>query len=204
MVAGDARKISIWRQPRVLLGVIAIFLVLGFEASLFGFYRNFAEDKSIAGLTSTQSQKLFTVYFGIFALGRVVGSYVQKKIRPVVTLVFSLLAAILLLALLLLSNGSVAIAAYTAIGFFGSIFFPTLFAIAIEGLTVQAGDASGLLTMGFLGGAILPVIQGRLADVSGLKISFALGFIVYLFVLFYLWKIARHRNAGRYDNIIRQ
>jgi len=75
-----------------------------------------------------------------------------------------------------------------AIGFFVSIFFPTLYSLAIEGLGEQTAQASGLLTMGFLGCAILPVLQGWLADQLSLPASYALWFIPYLFALFYALK----------------
>jgi fucose permease len=54
----------------VVLGAVAVFFVLGAEAGLFGLFRNYLEDRSIAGLNSQQSQRLFTVYFALFALGR--------------------------------------------------------------------------------------------------------------------------------------
>ncbi|MHA4806871.1 MFS transporter [Flavitalea flava] len=179
---------SIWVQPKIILGFISLFLVLGFEACLFGFYRNFAEDKNLAGLSAHQSQKMFTVYFAVFALGRLAGSLLQKKIKPVITLVFGLVIVLFLLVPVILADGWLALAAYTAIGFFVSIFFPTLFSISIEGLSGNTGIASGLLTMGFLGGALLPVLQGKLADITSLQFSFLLGFLPYIFALFYIWK----------------
>ena len=71
------------------------------------------------------------------------------------------------------------------VGFFVSIFFPTLYSLAIEGLGEQTAKASGLLTMGFLGCALLPVLQGRLADTIGLQRSFGICIVPYLFALFY-------------------
>jgi FHS family L-fucose permease-like MFS transporter len=64
-----------------------------------------------------------------------------------------------------------------------SIFFPTIYALAIEGLGDQTAKASGLLTTGFLGCATLPVLQGRVADGLGLQNSYALAFVAYMVVL---------------------
>ena len=133
---------------------------------------------------------MFTVYFAVFALGRLVGSWVQKRVRPAVTLAFSAGAALVLLGLVVLTQGTVAIVSITLIGFFISIFFPTLYSLATQGLGEDTAKASGLLTMGFLGCAILPVLQGRLADMDavGLQRSFAMAFLPYGMVLFYALK----------------
>jgi FHS family L-fucose permease-like MFS transporter len=187
----DAR----WLTPKLVFGFVAIFLALGAEAGLFGLYRNYLEDPKIAGLTSHESYRMFTLYFAVFALGRVAGSAVQKKIRPVATLRIGAVAALALLGAIVSAKGGLAIAAVTAIGFFVSIFFPTLYALAIEGLGEQTAKASGLLTMGFLGCATLPVLQGKIADSFGLQSSYALAFLAYVAVLAYAWKSWEHRPA---------
>jgi FHS family L-fucose permease-like MFS transporter len=186
-----------WLQPRLVFGFLTIFFALGAEAGLFGLYRNYLEDPAIAGLTSHQSQRLFTVYFALYAAGRLTGAWVQKRIRPALTLVLCALAALVLLGLMITTRGTLAVAAATAIGFFVSIFFPTVYALAIEGLGEQTAKASGLLTMGFLGCASLPVLQGWLADKPdlGLQRSYALSFIAYLAVLLYAWRYREPRSA---------
>jgi MFS transporter, FHS family, L-fucose permease len=187
--AGSGLSIrSVWKQPKVVLGFVTAFLVLGAEAGLFGLFRNYLEDPSVAALTSHQSQRLFTVYFALFALGRLAGSAIQKRVKPALTLAVNLVVALLLLGLIVFTRGTLAVVAVLAIGFFVSIFFPTLYSLAIEGLGEQTAQASGLLTMGFLGCAILPVLQGWLADQLSLPASYALWFIPYLFALFYALK----------------
>ena len=186
-IAGD----TLWTRPRVLLGFVTIFLVLGAEAGLFGFFRNYIEDPTVAGFSSRASQQLFTVYFAVFALGRLVGSYVQKRVKPVSTLAFNAAAAIVCVGLLTVAKGSLAVLAIMLVGFFVSTFFPTLYSLAIEGLGEQTAKASGLLTMGFLGCALLPVLQGRLADTIGLQRSFGLCVVPYAFALFYALRICR-------------
>lgn len=179
---------SLWAQSKVVLGFVTIFLVLGAEAGLFGLFRNYLEDPQVAGLSSHQSQRLFTLYFALFALGRLVGSAVQKRVRPASTLAVNLVVALALLSVIVLARGALAVVAVVAIGFFVSIFFPTLYSLAIAGLGEQTAQASGLLTMGFLGCAILPVLQGWLADRFTLPASYALWFVPYLFALFYALK----------------
>jgi FHS family L-fucose permease-like MFS transporter len=176
---------SLWNRPKVLLGFVTIFLVLGAEAGLFGLFRNYLEDPSIAGVSSRASQQLFTVYFAVFAFGRLAGSYVQKRVKPAYTLVFNAVAALLLICLVMVAKGGLAVISIMLVGFFVSIFFPTLYSVAIEGLGEQTAKASGLLTMGFLGCALLPVLQGRLADGIGLQRSFGICIVPYAFALLY-------------------
>jgi FHS family L-fucose permease-like MFS transporter len=184
---------SVW-HPKIVLGFVAIFLVLGTEACLFGFFRNYLEDPSIAGLTAHQSERLFTVYFAVFALGRMMAAWIQKHVRPAAHLTLHLIAAILCLLIVVFTRGNIAVAAVVALGFFVSIFFPTLYSMAIENLGDLTGQASGILTLGFLGCAIVPVLQGRLADSIGLQRSYGLGLFGYLFALFYVvhrWRMNR-------------
>jgi FHS family L-fucose permease-like MFS transporter len=179
---------SIWRNKKLLLGFVAIFIALGAESGIFGLYRNYLEDPEIAALSSHQSYILYTIYFATFAVGRLVGAYIQKRINPALTLVYGVIAAMVLLVVMMSSTGIVAVIAITMLGFFISIFFPTLYAISIEGLGKNTAMASGLLTMGFLGAALLPVLQGKMADWLGLKYSFIVSIATYGYVLFFALK----------------
>jgi FHS family L-fucose permease-like MFS transporter len=181
-------RTSLWGQPKILLGFLTVFLVLGAEAGVFSFFRNFVEDPSVAKVSSRDSQRLFTVFFGVFALGRLAGSWIQKRVKPASNLAFNAVAALVLAGLVAVAKGPVAIVAVILLGFFVSIFFPTLYSLAIEGLGEQTAKASGLLTMGFLGCALLPVLQGKLADTIGLQRSFWVLALPYLFALFYALK----------------
>ncbi len=183
-----SEALSIFKNVRLLKGFIAIFFVLGIEAGIFGLFRNYIQDPAVAGLNPVQSQRLFTVYFAIFALGRIVGSIVQKKIKPTTSMIINTVGAIICLGITLSSRGALAVSSLMLVGFFISIFFPTLYSISIEGLGKATAKASGLLTMGFLGAAIIPLVQGKLADVIGLHSSFAIAIIPYLYVLYFaLW-----------------
>ena len=192
--AENANAGSIWTNVHLLWGFAVIFLTLGVEAGLFSFYRNYLEDPSIAGFTAHQSQRMFTIFFALFALGRLSGAWMQKKMRPALHLLLCLGAATVCLGVMVIAKGSVAAATITGVGFFVSIFFPTLYAVAIKGMGERTGQASGLLTMGFVGCATLPVLQGWLADTIGLQHSFVLGIAAYLLAALYAFKSYRERG----------
>jgi FHS family L-fucose permease-like MFS transporter len=86
------------------------------------------------------------------------GAYLQKRIKPALTLIACVIAAMVLLIIMIMTKGLFAVVSITLLGFFISIFFPTLYALSIEGLGKDTALASGLLIMGFLGAAILPVL----------------------------------------------
>ena len=195
-IAAPQTNDTVWRYPRVIFGFVTIFLVLGVEAALFSFFRNYLEDPDIVRMTSHQSQLLFTIYFALFAAGRLLASWIQKRINPKTHLQYHLFAALACLAVIILAKGTVAVVALLAIGFFASIFFPTLYALAMANLGDLTGQASGLLTLGFLGCAVLPVLQGRLADSFGLQRSFSLGLFVYAFAISYTFWGLRSKDAN--------
>jgi FHS family L-fucose permease-like MFS transporter len=180
---GTAR--DIWQHPRVVLGFVAIFLTLGAEAGLFSYYRNYLQDVATPRFLPHESQLMATVCFALFAGGRLLGSWLQKRVAPATTLAISLVAALVLLTTIILAQGYTAIVALTGIGFFIAIYFPTLYALAIEGLGDLTAKASGLLSMGFLGCALMPLLQGWLAKHIGLQHSFVVSVAAYLFALFF-------------------
>lgn len=169
-------------QPHDWLGFGTIFLVLGIEASLFVMYRNYVESPAIAGLSAHSSERLLTLYFALFAAGRLAGSWIQKRIRPELNVIAFAVPAALCLVGVVTMRGRVALAAVTTVGFFISIFFPTLYAVFLRDSHGNPALSSGMLTMGFLGCAVIPVLQGRLADSFGLSNSYLPGIAIYILV----------------------
>ena len=72
-----------------------------------------------------------------------------------------------------------------AVGLFNSIMFPTIFSLGVAELGPLTGSGSGVLNMAIVGGAVLPVIQGAIADTVGLHHAFILPVLCYLYILFY-------------------
>jgi FHS family L-fucose permease-like MFS transporter len=84
------------------------------------------------------------------------------------------------------------------VGLFTSIGWPNIFSLALYGMGVYKSQVSSLLVMAVLGGALLPPLQGHIADVSGLQISYIIPLIAYAYVGFYGWrghKIGRSRQT---------
>jgi FHS family L-fucose permease-like MFS transporter len=97
--------------------------------------------------------------------------------------------AVLLLATAVVVGGKVSMWCVLGVGLFSSIGWSNTFSLAIEGLGPLKSQASSLLVMAVLGGAILPPIQGRIADLTHkLRLSFIVPMLAYAYVAFYGWK----------------
>ncbi|MHA6248331.1 sugar MFS transporter [Pontibacter sp. CAU 1760] len=133
---------------------------------------------SVYGLTEA------LIALGLIALNFVV--LLLGKFIPSRTLGFFATAVIGLLLLTTFAEGSVAMWSVIAIGLFNSIMFPTIFTLAIEGLGINTSQGSSLLVMAIVGGAIIPPLQGLVADVTGnLQLSFLVPMLCYAYIMYY-------------------
>ncbi|WP_418355999.1 sugar MFS transporter [Shewanella indica] len=176
---------SIWQHKHLVLGALAIFLYVGAEVSVGSFLVNFFSESHIAELTEQEASRMVSYYWGGAMVGRFVGSALTRVLPPTYVLATNALMAILLLLLTMNSSGSLAMWAVLAVGFFNSIMFPTIFTLAIRGLGPLTSRGSGLLCQAIVGGAILPLLQGMVADSSSVQFSFIIPMVAYLYIGWY-------------------
>ncbi|PWJ42611.1 sugar MFS transporter [Sediminitomix flava] len=93
--------------------------------------------------------------------------------------------SVILILVAMFTNGNIAMWALIGVGIFNSIMWPNIFTLAIKGLGKYTGQASSLLVMAILGGALIPLVQGYLADIIGVQMSFIIPVVCYLYILFY-------------------
>ena len=124
-------------------------------------------------------------------IGRFIGAALLQRIDTRRLLAVSAAWRRCLVLTTMLSSGMLAVASVFAIGLFNSIMFPTIFTLGIEGLGPLTGRASSLLIMAIVGGAIVPVAQGALADAFGVHHAFVLPLLCYLYILFYAFNGSR-------------
>lgn len=125
--------------------------------------------------------------FGIIVLINFAAFFIGKSLPGRTLLVFSLMAALLLIVTVL-TTGYVAMWALIGVGIFNSIMWPNIFTLSISGLGKYTSQGSSLLVMMILGGAIIPIIQGAMADGYGVHMSFIVPVIPYLYIAFFGWK----------------
>jgi FHS family L-fucose permease-like MFS transporter len=118
-------------------------------------------------------------------VGRFIGAALMQKIRPGLLLGINAGLSVLLILTAVMTSGSIAMWAILLVGFFNSIMFPTIFSLALRDLGKYTSKGSGLLCLAIVGGAIVPVVQGAIADSAGLQLSFVLPMLCYIFIIFY-------------------
>jgi len=187
------------RHPHVLFGVLGIFFYVGAEVSIGSFMVNYLSMPDIGHMSEQQAANYVSWYWGGAMIGRFIGSALMAKFSPRRLLaLFGLINALLVLTTML-STGSVAMYSIIAIGLFNSIMFPTIFALGIERLGPMTSKASSLLIMAIVGGAIVPYVQGVLADHIGLQHAFFLPLLCYLYIVFYGISGSRIRSTPASD-----
>lgn len=117
--------------------------------------------------------------------GRFIGAAVMQKLDAGKVLGFNALLAVLLITLAMLSSGALAMWALLLVGLCNSIMFPTIFSLALNGLGKHTSQGAGILCLAIVGGAILPLLQGVLADNLGIQLAFVLPLLCYLYIAFY-------------------
>ena len=179
------------RHPHVLFGVLAIFFYVGAEVAIGSFLVNYLSMPDIGGFSEQQATKYVSAYWTLAMVGRFIGSALLARYSPRRLLALFALACVALLALTMAGAGSVAVYSVVAIGLFNSIMFPTIFALGIERLGPLTGKASSLLIMAIVGGAVVPFVQGVLADRIGVQHAFVLPALCYAYIVWYGLKGSR-------------
>ena len=196
--AGSAAKRSVLAHPHLVLGTIGIFLYVGAEVSIGSFLINFFGEPQIAGLSHAAAAHYVSYYWGGAMIGRFIGFAVIRYVSPGKALAFNSAASIALVMVAIFGQGQAAMWAIIAVGLFNSIMFPTIFSMALYRLGKFTGQASGILCMAIVGGAVVPFSQGLLADTIGLQWSFAVPAACYAFILYFGLKYAGLYQQGEH------
>ena len=179
---------SAWEHLSLKLGVLAIFLYVGAEVAIGSFMVSFLSNKDVAGLSVEDAGQFVSLYWGGAMVGRFIGAWLMQYFRAGLVLSIHALLACALVLIASQSSGEIAKWSLLSVGLFNSIMFPTIFSMALQGLGVQSGEGSGYLCSAIVGGALLPVLQGLLADIWGLKLALMLPAICYAYIVYYGWR----------------
>jgi FHS family L-fucose permease-like MFS transporter len=176
---------SIWNHPNLIFGAISIFVYVGAEVSIGSFLVNYFSQPDIGGLTEKVAASFVAFYWGGAMVGRFIGSGLLQKVKTGPLLGICAICAAGLVAISMLSTGHFAMWSIILVGFFNSIMFPSIFTLGVAELGPLTGDGSGVMIMAIVGGAIIPLAQGWIADKIGIHHAFFLPVICYLYILFF-------------------
>jgi FHS family L-fucose permease-like MFS transporter len=182
---------SMWRYPHVVLGAVAIFVYVGAEVSIGSFLINYFNQSYIAGLSALAAANFVPFYWGGAMVGRFIGSAVLQKVKTGHLLTLCAVVAALLVLISMATFGHVAMWSILLVGLFNSIMFPSIFTLGIAEMGPLTGEASGLLVTAIVGGALIPELQGVLADHIGIHHAFIVPVICYIYIAYYGWRGSR-------------
>jgi FHS family L-fucose permease-like MFS transporter len=173
---------SIWNQKWLLAGALGIFTYVGAEVSIGSLLVNFMGLPSIASLPAAVAANYLMIYWGGAMVGRFIGSAVLTRVSTGRLLGFSGLCSLAFVVLAVCTHGHLAMYALLAVGCCNSIMFPSIFTLGIQGLGPLTSKGSSLMIAAIVGGAIIPLATGRLADRIGLQPAFLLPAICYVYI----------------------
>ena len=183
------------RRKRLMLGAIGIFTYVGAEITTNAFFISFLSDSSVAALSLSEAAGYLTNYWTLATITGFVGFAVLKYIDPGKLLFGCGIISMLLILICIMASGKTVIVSLVALGGFISIMFPTIFALAIEGLGDFTSQGSAILLTAVVGGALVPPLQGWLADTLNIRISFVIPLICYLYVTCYGFWMAKQKRG---------
>ena len=173
------------RVPQLSLGALSIFLYVGAEVAIGSALVNYL---IMVGATTSEhaAGNLIAVYWGLAMVGRFIGAWVLRYMAPGVVLAGCAVAAasLALLAGTVL-EGTVAAVAILSIGLFNSVMFPTIFTLSIDGLGEDTAGGSGILCLAIVGGAVVPLLMGVVADHAGLGLALLVPMVCYGWIAAY-------------------
>lgn len=187
---------SLWKYRHLILGCVAIFVYVGAEVSIGSFLINYFKEREIGNLPEIAGARFVAYYWGGAMVGRFIGSAILQKVKTGIVLGIAAFCACALVLTSMLTTGHVAMWSIILVGFFNSIMFPSIFTLGIAKLGPRTGDGSGMLIMAIVGGAIIPVAQGAIADRIGVHHAFVLPVICYLYIAYYALRGSRPVGVG--------
>ncbi len=199
----NSAKESIWQFPRVVLGAVALFFYVGIEVIAGDTIGLYAQGLDVANATALTS---YTMVFMV--LGYLIGIvFIPKYLSQEKALMSSALAGILILfGVAFSSSTSYALSEIlwgwsgvatlpdtvtfvALLGFANALVWPTIWPLAIEGLGKYTAKGSALLIMAIAGGAILPIVFGKVAqEIGDMQVSYLIGLVSYAFIFMYAIK----------------
>jgi FHS family L-fucose permease-like MFS transporter len=181
-VLTEITRQEIWHHPWLLCGALGIFTYVGAEVTIGSLLVNYMGLPQVAGLREQTAANYLMFYWGGAMIGRFIGSAILQRVKTGLLLCLAAVGASALVLTSILSSGRLAMDAMLAVGFFNSIMFPSIFTLGIQDLGPLTSKGSSLMIASIVGGALIPLGTGRLADHIGLQPSLIVPVVCYTYI----------------------
>jgi FHS family L-fucose permease-like MFS transporter len=177
---------SVFKEKNLMFGVLAQFFYVGAQVCISSFFIRFSE--RVAGLEEKSAAFFLFIALMGFMIGRFVGTALIRFIpAPKLLALYSIINMGLLL-IAVFTHGKIPVYALMGVEFFMSIMFPTIFSLGIRGLGSKTKEGSSLIIMSIVGGAVFPVIMGRVSDLSSIQTAYLVPACCFIIVLLFALK----------------
>ncbi len=164
------------RNKQVILFFIGIFAYVGTEQGIANWASKFLQ--TYHGIDpATQGADVLSYFWGLLTLGCLLGLLLLKLIDSRKVLIVFAIGAIIALAAALFGTAGIALYAFPISGFFLSVMWGVIFSLGLNSVTMHHGTYSGILCTAILGGAVVPLLIGGIADLIGLRFAMILLFV---------------------------
>ncbi|NIJ43749.1 FHS family L-fucose permease-like MFS transporter [Wenyingzhuangia heitensis] len=185
---GKKPLLDILKFKHTLYGVGAEFFYVGAEVGIVSFIIRYAKWFQIPELTEQKSAQYITAFMALVLTGRLLGVYILKRFQPQKVLAFCSISAFIMVTMAIVTNGYFSLACLSIVGLFTSIVYPIIFSLSMKDLKEYTKTGSSVFLLGIVGGAIVPPLMGYISDTVGIKFSFIIPLICYVYLLFFAVK----------------
>ena len=190
----DTRIMKLFkRHPMFVFGLFALLAYEIAEISINSYFINFVTGQG--WMDDNTASIVLTVALGFFMVGRFLGSWIMRKVRAELMLLYCGIGSVVCIGLVLLDLGKCSMIALVCNYLFEAIMFPTIFTLALQGLGNLTKSASSLLMMTPIGGCFF-LLMGYVADQTNLVLPFMIPFIGYFVVLLFASELTRKHKQG--------
>lgn len=174
LIYNKVKKTSLWHSMAFVFGLVALFFYVAAQTGVNSFFINYVTEKVPSVSSRTAALLLSFGGMGLFFVGRLGGSWLMNRMKAAKVLLLCAIGAIVCMVWVIFGFGVSALVALVLTYLCEAIMFPTIFALALQGLgTSETKRGSSYLIMSIVGGAIAPVLMGVIGEVN-----MAVGFIV--------------------------
>lgn len=190
----DTRIMKLFkRHPMFVFGLFALLAYEIAEISINSYFINFVTGQG--WMDDNTASIVLTVALGFFMVGRFLGSWIMRKVRAELMLLYCGIGSVVCIGLVLLDLGKCSMIALVCNYLSEAIMFPTIFTLALQGLGNLTKSASSLLMMTPIGGCFF-LLMGYVADQTNLVLPFMIPFIGYFVVLLFASELTRKHKQG--------
>ena len=175
----------LWKRKHFVLAVVAQFLYVGAQVGAWSWQIPYVQ--TYTGLGERRAGYLLTAALAAFTAGRFFSTWLLRYVRaPRLLATYAVINAVVC-GVAVLRPGWVGVVCLVATSFFMSTMYPTIFALGVKGLGTHTKTGGAIIVMSIVGGAAIPPLMGRVADLSNVAISYAVPVVCFIGVALYAW-----------------